>query len=74
MSASPNLDAEQLAAAYGYDAGRLKFEWDRRSFGSFTTTLDGSPEQRARFCKAWQIAVARSAALERERKLPWIAP
>lgn len=57
-------DAEQLAAFYGYDIGRLKYEWDRRSFGSCTLTLDGSHEQRDRYRQAWQFAVARAAKAE----------
>ena len=35
-------DAEQLAAFYSYDADRLQHELNRRSFGSFTTALDGT--------------------------------
>jgi hypothetical protein len=55
-------DAEQLAASYGFNAEALRFQYQRRSFGSFTTTIDGSPEQCARYFRAWQIAFARQAA------------
>jgi hypothetical protein len=55
----PNPDAEQLAARYDFNVEALKFEYDRRCFGSFTTTLDGSPHERDRYCAAWGYALAR---------------
>lgn len=59
---STDPDAEALAASYGYDADALLYECNRRAFGSFTTTLDGSSEQRDRFQRAWLIALSRQPA------------
>ena len=53
-------DAEQLAASYGYNVDALLFQFNRRMAGSFTTTIDGSPEQRERYRLAFQIAVSRT--------------
>ena len=58
-------DAEGLAAQYDYDVDALKYQWERRQFGSFTTTIDGSPEQRDRYRRAFEIAVARREASKR---------
>lgn len=71
-SAEIIADAEQLAAQHGYDSGALRFQADRRSHGSYTTTLDGSTRERDRYRRAWQVAMAREAireqqAAERER-------
>jgi hypothetical protein len=52
-------DAEALAAHYGYDVAALKLQYDRRSFGSFTTTIDGSTDQRDRYRRAWVFAFER---------------
>lgn len=52
-------DAEQLARSYRYDVDALSFEVDRRSAGSFTTTPEGSPEQRGRYFRALTVARAR---------------
>lgn len=60
-------DAEQLAADYDYDVDALRFQWERRQFGSFTTTLAGSPEQRDRYKRAWEIAVNRREAAKRRK-------
>ena len=57
-------DAEQLSAAYAHNVDALWFQYNRRCFGSFTTTLAGSPEQRDRFFRAWKVAVARAAAAD----------
>ena len=51
-----SADAERLAASYDYDVDALWFQYDRRCFGSFTTTLAGSPDQRDRFFRAWEVA------------------
>lgn len=63
-------DAEQLAAQYGYDVDALKFQYDRRCFGSFSTTLAGSPEQRDRFLRAWVLAVRHAAIVQHESVYP----
>jgi hypothetical protein len=52
-------DAERLAGYYKYNTDALWFQYNRRCFGSFTTTLDGSAYQRDRFFRAWKIAMAR---------------
>lgn len=57
--AALRADAEQLAEAYDFDVSRLAFEYDRRSFGSFTTTVAGSPAQRDRYFRALQFAMKR---------------
>lgn len=57
---SATLTPEQTAAYYNYDADRLYFEYNRRAAGSFTTTLDGSREERDRYWSAWKIANKRS--------------
>lgn len=49
-------EARELAARFGWDVKRLQFEVDRRSFGSFTLTLDGSSQQRDLYCSALNIA------------------
>jgi hypothetical protein len=54
--ATLRADAKRLSALFNHDVERLKFEWDRRSFGSYATTVDGSPVQRDRFFRAWQYA------------------
>jgi hypothetical protein len=56
-------DAEKLAQKFQYNEQRLRFEYERRLFGSFTTTLAGSPEQRDRYFCAWRIAVVRSSEI-----------
>jgi hypothetical protein len=58
-SADQQRDAEQLAAAYDYDVGALRFQFNRRSFGSFTTTIAGFPSERDRYFAAWQFAFER---------------
>lgn len=60
-------DAEQLAADYDYDVDALQFQWERRQFGSFSTTLAGSPEQRDRYKRAFEVAVRRQEARRQER-------
>lgn len=57
-------DADRLAAAYGYDAADLYFQYERRTAGSFTTTLDGAPSERDRYFRAWKTAVARERATQ----------
>lgn len=54
-------DAEQLAAHYDYDVDALKFQYDRRSFGSFAL---GRERERDRFYRAWQFARKRREAQE----------
>jgi hypothetical protein len=61
-AAEIQADAEKLAAHYGYDVDRLRFQWDRRSFGSFALTLAGSPRERDRYRRAWELAVERQDA------------
>jgi len=55
-------DAGVLAATFGYEIDRLQFEIDRRNFGSFTTTLSGSPNEQARYRRALAIAKAKRDA------------
>lgn len=62
LRAKLEADAEQLAASYNYDVDALYFQYQRRSFGSVTTTPEGSPEQRDRYLRAWKLAVARRDA------------
>lgn len=56
------VDAERLAAEYNYDVEVLQFQWERRQYGSFSTTLAGSPGERDRFKRAFEVAVARREA------------
>ena len=56
-------DAEQLAAQYAYNAAALQHEFERRCFGSFTTTCAGSAEERDRFLRAWNVATERAKRL-----------
>lgn len=53
------MNSEQLAAHYGYNVDRLRFEWNRRSFGSGYLDCDAS--ERNRYCRAWRIAVNHNA-------------
>lgn len=68
MTQYDNADAEQLAASYDYDVEALQFQWERRQFGSFSTTLDGNEQQRDRYKRAFVIAVARREAAKQERR------
>jgi hypothetical protein len=59
MTADLAADARALAAHHDWDAAALRHEYDRRSFGSFTTTLAGRPAERDRYRRAWELAVER---------------
>jgi hypothetical protein len=54
--AAQRADAQRLSAAYDHDPDALYFEVCRRSAGSFTTTVAGSPAQRDRYWRAWEFA------------------
>ena len=54
-------DARMVAAHYKFDTDALRYEVDRRSFGSFTTTLEGSPAQRDRYQRALDYATKHNA-------------
>lgn len=56
--AAEEAEVQQIAAAHGYNIETLTFEVERRNFGSFTTTGEGSPERRAIYDRA--LAFARS--------------
>jgi hypothetical protein len=49
-------EAQQIAAAHGFNIETLTFEVERRKFGSFTTTGEGSPERQAIYRRALDIA------------------
>jgi len=60
--AAEQAQVEKIAADYSYDVERLAFEVQRRAFGSFTTTIDGSPERSALFERARKFAAERRQA------------
>jgi hypothetical protein len=56
--AADENEARKIAAEHNFNIETLSFEVNRRSFGSFTTTPDGSPERRAIYARALEIARA----------------
>lgn len=49
-------DAAALSAHFHHDVEALRFQVDRRRFGSFTTTCAGSASERDRYQRALDYA------------------
>lgn len=64
-------DAERLAAHYSYSVDALWHQYQRRCFGSFSTTIDGSEYERDRYFRAWKLAFERQA--ENAKKMEALA-
>ena len=64
---SPSFEnrAHAIAEEFGHDVARLEFQYKRRAFGSFTTTLSGSAEQRRLYRRALEIARIKSGQVKR---------
>lgn len=56
--AADEAEARKIAAEHNFNIETLTFEVERRRFGSFTTTPDGSPERRGIYARALEIASA----------------
>jgi hypothetical protein len=56
--AADDAEARQIAATHNFNIETLSFEVERRKFGSFSLTPDGSPERRAIYARALEIARA----------------
>lgn len=55
-------EAQNIAAQYQFDVEALHFQCERRRYGSFSTTTEGTNERLAVFTRALRLAEAEQAA------------